>query len=100
MGVGGSRVAAFQQTGRKQRCGVDRVRRFLGAGGGCSQQAADEAGAAVGDEAELGGVVLVLRAQNAGDVEEIAVETERGEEVSGVVGEAGGFGEGGRRMRC
>ena len=36
-------------------------------------------------------------AQNARDFEEIAVETEGSEEVSGIVGEAGGFGEGGRR---
>jgi hypothetical protein len=41
----------------------------------------------------------MLWTQNARDLEEIAVETERGEQVSCVVGEAGGFGEGGRRMR-
>jgi hypothetical protein len=43
--------------------------------------------------------VLVFGAQNARDFEEIAVETEGSEEVSGIVGEAGGFGEGGRRTR-
>jgi hypothetical protein len=58
----------------------------------------DELGAAVGDEAQFGGVVLVLWTQNAGDVEEIAVETQGGEEVSGVVGETAGFGDG-RRVR-
>jgi hypothetical protein len=42
--------------------------------------------------------VLVLRAQNAGDVEEIAVEAECSEKVPGVVGKAAGFGEGGRRV--
>jgi hypothetical protein len=39
--------------------------------------------------------VLVLGAENARDTEEIDVETERGEEVAGVVGEASGSGEGG-----
>ena len=63
------------------------------------QQAADEAGAALGDGAELGGVVLVLGAEDAGDIEEIAVEAECGEEIAGVVGEAGGVSEGGGRVR-
>ncbi len=40
--------------------------------------------------------MLVLGTKDAGDAEEVAVEAEGGEEVAGVVGEAGGFGEGGR----
>jgi len=41
--------------------------------------------------------MLVLWTQDAGDFEEIAVEAQGGEEISGIVGEAVGFGEGGRR---
>jgi hypothetical protein len=63
------------------------------------KQTADEFGAAVGDEAEFGGVVPVLRAQDAGDAEEITVEAERCEQVAGVMGQAGGVGEGGRGGR-
>jgi hypothetical protein len=40
--------------------------------------------------------MLVLGPKDAGDVEEIAVETEGGEEVAGVVSQTGGFGKGGR----
>ena len=67
----------------------------MSTGRGSSQQAMDELGAAVGDEAQFGGVMLVLWTQNARDFEEIAVETQGREEVSGIMGEAAGFGEGG-----
>jgi hypothetical protein len=52
-----------------------------------SEEALDELGAAGGDEAELGGVVAVLWAQDAGDAEEVAVEAESAEEIAGVVGQ-------------
>jgi hypothetical protein len=54
---------------------------------GSGEQTPDEGGAAVGDEGEFGGVVLVLRAKDARSAEEIAVETERCEEIAGVVSE-------------
>lgn len=52
-----------------------------------SEEALDELGAAGGDEAELGGVVAVLRAKDAGDAKEVAVEAESAEEIAGVVGQ-------------
>jgi hypothetical protein len=80
--------------GGRQGCGGVRlvVRGLFGG----DDQTLDEIGAAAGDEAELGGVVTVLGTEDAGDAEEIAVEAERGEEIAGVVGEAGGAGEGRR----
>ena len=87
---GGGRAAAA----RRRSASLGRA--GSGGCGGGDEQAADEVGAAIGDEAEFGGVVAVLGAENAGDVEEVAVETEGGEEIAGVVGEAGGFGDGGR----
>jgi len=95
--VGGSRVGTMKKIVGKYG-GAAGVGRLLWVGGGSGQETMDECGAAVGDDAELGGIVLVLRAQNAGDVEEIAVEAECSEKVPGVVGKAAGFGEGGRRV--
>jgi len=95
--VGGSRVGTMKKIVGKYG-GAAGVGRLLWVGGGSGQETMDECGAAVGDDAELGGIVLVLRAQNAGDVEEIAVEAECIEKVPGVVGKAAGFGEGGRRV--
>jgi hypothetical protein len=93
-GIGGARVAAAEGDGGKgQRSGGVWVVGCCGLG--CEDQTLDEAGAAVGDEAEFGGVVLVLGAQDAGGAEQIAVEAERGEEIAGVVDEAGGVGEAG-----
>jgi len=94
--VGGAGTAGAKEFGGTNGCVSGAERRDIAeAGSGCGQQAMDEPGAAVGDEAQFGGVVLVFGTQDAGDMEEIAVEAEGGEEVSGVVGEATGFGEGG-----
>ena len=72
----------------------------MGSGGcgivGDSEQALNELGAAGGDEAEFGGVVAVLGAKDAGDAEEIAVETESAEEIAGVVGQARTLGDAAR----
>jgi hypothetical protein len=45
----------------------------------------DELRAAGGDKSELGGVVAVLGAEDAGDAEKVAVEAESAEEIAGVV---------------
>jgi hypothetical protein len=95
--VRAARAAAAKEFGRANRYGVGAERReILDAGRGCGEQTTDELGAAVGDEAKFGGVVLVLGTQDAWNVEEIAVETKGGEEVSGIMSETAGFGEGGR----
>jgi hypothetical protein len=60
---------------RSRGCGV----------GGESEEALDELRAAGGDESELGGVVAVLGAEDAGDAEKVAVEAESAEEIAGVV---------------
>ena len=67
----------------------------VGGGGfvGESEEALDELGAAGGDEAELGGVVAVLGAEDAGDAEEIAVEAESAEKITCIVGQARTLGD-------
>ena len=99
-GVGGAGVAAAKESWGKFG-GVDAGRGVEGGGDGQGEEALDELGAAVGDDAEFCGVVLMLGAQDAGQAEEIAVEAEGGEEIAGVVGQAGGVGEvGGERMEA
>lgn len=61
--------------------------------GRLSEQAVDQAGAAVGEGAELGEVMPMLRPEDAGAVEQIAVKAEAREEIAGVVGKACAFGE-------
>jgi hypothetical protein len=77
--VRGACVAAAEKGRRKRewRCAV-RLGWVRCGGNGRGQQTLYELGAAVGDEAELGGVVLVLGTKNARDAEEIDVETEGG----------------------
>jgi hypothetical protein len=95
-GFGGAGIAAVEVGGWKwQGCGVVRLGRDRGCCEGHGKQTPDELGAAVGDEAELGGVVTVLGTKDAGGAQKIAVEAERSEEVAGVMGQAGGVGEGG-----
>jgi hypothetical protein len=88
----------MEEHGREEAFGVAGESGIRGGRGG-NEEATDERCAAIGDEVEFGGVVLVLGAQHARDFEEVAVEAEGGEEVAGVVGEAGGFGDGGGRER-
>jgi hypothetical protein len=96
-GIGSAYVAAVKKCGWKRERSCAAGFSEIGRGGNrCGQQTLDELGAAVGDNAELGGVVLMLGTKDAGNVEEIAVETEGGEEVAGVVSQTGGFGERGR----
>ena len=97
-GVGGARAAAAKKEGSKgSGFGEGSGRRGRGGGG---EQAADEFGTAVRDEAKLRGVVLVLGAEDAGAAEQVRIKSESGEQVAGIVGEASSFGEGGRGVRC
>jgi hypothetical protein len=70
--------------------------------GRADQQALDERGAACGDEVQIGCVVAMLRPQDTRRAEQVGVQTERAQQIAGVVSQAGmlGYGRMDDRVGC